>query len=128
MTTTGTEAAVCADKIALPWPPKVLSPNARVHWSVKSKAAKAYRAACFTLCKEAKLTVDWEGDIHVWVDYFGPDRRHRDLDNCISASKALFDGLADAIGVNDRRFRLHPYLQDGIGGMVKISVTAGPQG
>jgi crossover junction endodeoxyribonuclease RusA len=67
------------NKIALPWPPKVLSPNARVHWSVKSKAAKAYRAACFTLCKEAKLTVDWEGDIHVWVDYFGPDRRHRDL-------------------------------------------------
>lgn len=112
-------------QVVLPWPPKALNPNQRGHWSAKSKAAKAYRAACWALALEAKLAIDWEGDIHLWIEYYGPDKRHRDLDNCIAASKAAFDGLADALGVNDRRFRLHPYLQDAIGGMVHVSITMG---
>ena len=37
--------------IDLPWPPKELSPNARVHWTKKAKAAKAYRLECFILAK-----------------------------------------------------------------------------
>lgn len=113
--------------ITFPWPPAVLSPNARVHWSVKSKAVKALRRICHLLTLEAGIRgVDWEGDIHLWIDYYPPDRRARDQDNMISASKAIFDGLADAMSVNDKRFRLHPYVKDQIGGMVKVRITAGP--
>ena len=113
--------------VTLPWPPKEVSPNARVHWSVKSKAAKALRKAAHILTLEAGIRgVDWEGDIHLFVDYFPPDKRARDQDNMISASKALFDGLADAMGVNDKRFRLHPYVKDEVGGMVKVRITARP--
>jgi crossover junction endodeoxyribonuclease RusA len=40
--------------------------------------------------------------------------RHRDLDNCLAAAKPQIDGIADALGVNDRRFR--PILVDYIRG------------
>ncbi len=115
--------------VVFPWPQKELSPNARVHWSKKSKAAKALRRVSHLLTLEAGIRgVDWDGDIHLWVDYYPPDKRARDQDNMIAASKAIFDGLADALSVNDKRFRLHPYVQDEIGGMVKIRITPGPDG
>lgn len=115
-------------ELTLPWMPKALNPNQRLHWSVKSKAAKAYRMACFALALEAGFrSVDWEGDVHVWIDFYPPDRRHRDDDNMIAAFKSGRDGLADALGVNDKRFRIHPYVKEQIGGMVKIRLTPGPQ-
>ena len=42
--------------------------------------------------------------------------------------KAALDGLADALNVNDNRFRLHPFFSDRvvIGGRIKIRITAGP--
>lgn len=110
-----------------PWPDKVLSPNARVHWSKKAKAAKALRKMAHLITLEAKLSVDWDGDIHLWVDYYPPDRRARDQDNCISSAKAIFDGIADALGVNDKRFRLHPWMMKETGGKVAIRITPGPE-
>ena len=113
--------------VTLPWPPKDLSPNARIHWGRRSKAARLYRRACYVLTREAGLFVDWEGDIHVWIDFCPPDRRHRDDDNMIAAFKSGRDGLADALAVNDRRFRVHPFVQREIGGMVKVRITRGPE-
>lgn len=115
--------------VTLPWPPKDLSPNSRIHWSRRSKAAKAYRRACHVLTLEAGIRgVDWTGDIHLWIDFYPPDRRHRDDDNMIAAFKAGRDGMADAMGLDDKRFRIHPYVKDEIGGMVKIRITPGPEG
>jgi len=34
-----------------------------------------------------------------------PDKRQRDIDNCLAASKSLLDGMADALQVNDKFFR-----------------------
>ena len=116
------------EKVVLPWPPKVLSPNARVHWSVKSKSAKAYRMACFTLCREAKLAApEHEGRLHLWLDFYPPDRRPRDDDNMIASFKSGRDGIADALDIDDKRFICHPMVLEQLGGMVKISVTAGPE-
>lgn len=113
--------------VTLPWPPKELNPNFRAHWSRRSKAAKAYRRACHVLTLEAGIRgVDWEGDIHLWIDFYPPDRRHRDDDNMVAALKAGRDGMADAMGLDDKRFRIHPYVKDEIGGMVKIRITPGP--
>lgn len=110
-------------ELILPWPPKMLSPNARAHWSVKSKATKAYNHACWALCKESGMVAPDSGDIHLVVDYYPPDRRARDQDNMISSSKALFDGIAAALGVNDKRFKLHPYVKDEIGGFVRVRIV-----
>jgi crossover junction endodeoxyribonuclease RusA len=118
----------CKGEIIFPWPPKELSPNARLHWSKKSKAAALYRNTCHLLTLEAGLReIDWGGDIHVWIDFYPPDRRQRDDDNMIAAFKSGRDGMAEALGVNDKRFRTHPYVQDKIGGMVKVRLTKGPE-
>ena len=98
-------------EVILPWPPSALNPNKRLHWAQKRKHAKAYRDACCMLSKQAKLAVDWDGDIALWVDFFPPDRRSRDDDNLVAAFKSGRDGLADALGVDDKRFRVLPYLQ-----------------
>lgn len=113
--------------VVLPWPPKQLSPNARTHWAVKSKHAKAYRMACFGLCIQAKLEKpETEGRLHLWLDFYPPDRRHRDDDNMIASFKSGRDGIADALGIDDKRFICHPFVSDQIGGMVKVRITAGP--
>jgi crossover junction endodeoxyribonuclease RusA len=89
--------------ITLPWPPKELSPNARTHWAKKSKAAKAYRAACYLLTKQAGVIAP-EGQLLFDIEFCPPDRRLRDDDNCLAAMKSGRDGIADALGVDDRRF------------------------
>ena len=112
-------------EVVMPWPPKALSPNARVHWSVKSKAAKAYRAECGWQCKAAKLVApETDGRLHLWLDFYPPDKRHRDDDNMIAAFKSGRDGIADALGIDDKRFICHPYVKDQIGGMIKVRITA----
>jgi crossover junction endodeoxyribonuclease RusA len=46
-----------------------------------------------------------EGNIPLSLVFVQPDGRHRDLDNMLAASKALLDGMATALGVDDKRFR-----------------------
>lgn len=115
------------NEITLPWPSRELSPNARTHWRKAAPIKARYRDACYILAKQARIVIDWEGDIHMWIDFVPPDRRHRDDDNMIASIKSLRDGVADALGVNDRRFRIHPYVKDEIGGMVKIRFTRWPE-
>ena len=118
--------------LSLPWPPKDLSPNSRTHWAKRSKAAKAYRSACCLAASQFVQNGGWPhlptigGDIHLWIDFYPPDRRHRDDDNMIAAFKAGRDGIADALGINDRRFRTHPFVKGDVMGMVKVRITGGP--
>ena len=108
--------------IKLPWPPKELNPNKKLHWAVKSKFAKAYREQCRLLTLAAKLDVPQDGNINLWITFYPPDRRHRDDDNMISAFKSGRDGIADALQVNDKRFRIHPHLDENIGGYVEVGI------
>lgn len=111
------------ERISLPWPPMDVSPNARVHWSKKSKAAKAYRKECWALVKQAGLTAPKDGPLHLWLDFYPPCKRKRDVDNCIASFKSGSDGIADALGVDDSRFIFHPFLRDELGGFVKFRIT-----
>lgn len=113
--------------LILPWPPKELSPNARTYWRKRAPIARSYREACYVLAKQSGVVIDWTGDIHAWIDFYPPDKRQRDDDNMIAAFKSGRDGLADALGVNDRRFRIHPYVKSEVGGMVKVRFTRGPE-
>lgn len=117
--------------VTLPWPPKKVSPNAREHWAAKSRAAKSYREICAWECKAQKLTAPaTEGRLHLWVDFFPPDFRCRDDDNVFSCFKSARDGIADAIGVNDSIFIMHPMLhrERRKGGEVRVKITTGPDG
>lgn len=116
-------------EILLTWPLPELSPNARVHWGARSRAAKLYRKACWALAKAACLKVDWDGPVHLWLNFYPPSRRHYDDDNLIAAFKPGRDGLADALGINDKRFVVHPRLHDKTakGGAVGVILTQGEQ-
>lgn len=111
-------------KVVFPWPPKDLSPNARLHWAKLAKAKKAYRHACHILAKQAGAAVLAGAEkVQVHLTFYPPDRRLRDQDNIFSAMKSGLDGLADAMGVNDRNFRTSFQVADEIGGFVRIEVS-----
>ena len=115
--------------IVLPWIDRRLSPNARTHWAVKAKAAKACREIAFYTTKKSGIRIDWDGAAHLWIDFYPPDRRSRDDDNLLSAFKPYRDGIADALWVDDKRFRSHPFVRDEVrkGGVIVVSITPGPE-
>ena len=109
--------------IVLPWPPKELSPNGRVHRLKKAAVAKKYREACFWITKESKVKIS-DKRVPISIIFYEPDRRSRDLDNMLAAIKSGIDGMADALGVNDKIFRpLTIDVADQIGGMIKIQFS-----
>jgi len=116
-------------EVVLPWPPAILSPNARPHWAAKAKAVKSYRAACFLACRQSKLHVPpAPGKLHLWIDFHPPSARPIDDDNCLSRFKAGRDGIADYLGLDDKWFVSHPFVKDKIpGGCVKVRFTGGPE-
>lgn len=87
--------------IELPWPPKALHPNARVHRMALAAARKKYRADCAWAARGAGATrVDWPG-VLASFRFCPPDRRRRDLDGMLAAIKSGIDGIVDVIGVDD---------------------------
>lgn len=118
-------------EIILPWPSRDLHPNARVHWSKRAKAAKVARVeACVMARAAAWHRVKWpEGRLHIWADFYPPDRRRRDDDGLLASIKPHRDGIADALGIDDARFVSHPWIKDQVrkGGEVRIRITGGPE-
>lgn len=114
-------------EVTLPWPPRVLSPNSRAHWRKLASVKALYRRACWALTRDA-VGVDWprpaSGPVTVALEFVPPDRRARDLDNCIAAMKSGLDGLADALQLDDRRFRLLVQMAEpgSVGGFVRVAV------
>ena len=111
--------------LILPWPPAECSPNARVHWSKKSRAAKAYRSACHLLAKQAGIKAP-EGEALLLLEFVPPDRRRRDDDNLLAMFKAGRDGLADALGIDDNVFatQIRVSKETIKGGAVRVRIEA----
>lgn len=110
--------------IELPFPPASLSGHNKGHWRGKSDVVADHRY--WAKMAARGLTVPDEGDIALRVDFYPPDRRG-DRINFPNRMKPYFDGLADALGVNDKRFdiptyRAHPPQKPG---RVVISIPTG---
>lgn len=107
-------------KVILPWPDRRLSPNARIHWRAKAPVtAKARQDAAYLTyeamnggVREARQRFAGNDPIAYKVTFYPPDKRHRDDDSMIASFKAARDGIADALGVNDRRFKPHYFFED----------------
>ena len=89
--------------IELPFPPATLSGHAKGHWRSKSDPTAKYRQAAREATEKVMPAVPATGDIAVHVRFVPPDRRG-DRVNFPNRCKPLFDGIADALGVNDKRF------------------------
>ncbi len=95
-------------QIILDFPPADLFPNRSKgkHWAVMHKSKTTYRESSYWATKQQ--AGGWKhggGDLHLTLTFHMPDKRHRDADNCLAAAKAGLDGMADALGVNDRHFQ-----------------------
>ena len=111
--------------LELPWPPKELSPNARLHWAKLAKAKKAYRAECAYLAIAQGIRKVEADKLHLSLTFFAPTRRAYDLDNALARMKAGLDGLSDVLGVDDKHWSLTISKSDEIGGMVRVEVRRG---
>jgi len=98
--------------ISLPYPDKVLSPNARGHWAgiarAKKKAREAASWATISAAgSKAKLApYAAQERLSVAIAFYPADNRRRDADNALASAKAALDGIADALGIDDSRFVL----------------------
>ena len=99
--------------IELPFPPSELMPNRKngKHWGSTHDIKTGARETAYKATQKAmEAWKEPEGNIPISILFVSPDKRHRDLDNLLAASKAAVDGIAEALGVNDKRFR--PILID----------------
>lgn len=106
--------------VSLPWPDRRVFPNYRQshHWRNYADAVKKQRADANTLAtvsiplRDKREIAGREGKIEIKVTFYPPDRRHRDDDGMVGAFKSARDGIADALGIDDRRFRPQYYFAD----------------
>ncbi len=106
------------------WPDSILSPNSRAHWALRAKAKKAQRAEWAALAHVSSMKAPREGKVEVRLEFIPSDRRPRDADNLLASCKSGLDGLADAMRVNDSRFRITFDMGEPVkgGACVKVSV------
>lgn len=98
-------------RIQLPWLDPRLNPNRsrNIHWAQKAKVVKESRLRARVEAMAA-LPVDQRGrfecgpELPMTVTFCPPNRMRRDRDNLIASMKASFDGIADALGIDDNRF------------------------
>lgn len=93
--------------VTLPFPDSRLNPNRSkgVHWAATSALRKKARADAHVLTLAALAGKKWTDQAAaLTITFIQPDRRARDRDNLLAASKPALDGVADALGINDAQF------------------------
>ncbi len=124
-------------KLVFPWFNPVLNPNVKKFYMVKAKAQKSQKNEWYFLTKKQlpivpematvkkNLTVQKTAEgIELSITYYPPDKKRRDKDNCKAAIKGGLDGLALAIGIDDRYFS-YGYERNGEvreGGEIEIEI------
>ncbi len=94
---------VASSVIYLPFPPTSLSGHNNGHWIGKSGIVALHRSDAFALAKQARVKVPVDGDIRI-AFYFTPPDDRGDRVNFPIRLKPAIDGIAQALGVNDKRF------------------------
>lgn len=113
--------------LTLPWPTRELSPNTRhAHWSSLARAKRRFRASCNLTARSQGAARIEAPELAISLTFVPPNRRPRDLDNCISSMKSGLDALADVLGVDDSRWTLTAVMGEGVGGFVRVEVSAWP--
>lgn len=98
--------------VSFPWPSPQVFPNFKRahHWRSyrtfeQSERGNGALITCEAIPYTVRHLVQGEGKLRLRIDFYPPDRRKRDDDGCIGAFKHYRDGFADALGVDDARFR-----------------------
>jgi crossover junction endodeoxyribonuclease RusA len=91
--------------IELPWPHKLLWPNgSRGSIRARSGESRKHKDWAYLAAKAEKLTAS-DGRIPVLLKFYPkPKGPPPDRDNCMASGKFYLDGIAKAMGVDDRLF------------------------
>ena len=89
-------------EITLPWPAPALRSNERVHWAEKARATKDARNHAWAVAMETPR-IECVPDATIFIEYYPPSRRE-DVHNVPASLKAYIDGIADAMGCDDKGF------------------------
>ena len=76
-------------------PNRLLSPNARVHWRTRHKAGAEDVEEVALLARAASFGIKglpWDR-AHIDIEWVSKDKRKRDIDNLLAASKYFIDSL-----------------------------------
>lgn len=113
-------------EITLPWPPRELSPNSRVHWATRARCATRVRQHAYwtarAIAGDASLP---DGPIPVALEFRPPNLRRRDWDNLLASMKSGLDGISQALGVDDHRFQLRMEVGEPVQSGVVIVTVGG---
>lgn len=94
--------------VDLPWPPRGLSPNARMNRLAKAQLFKRTKMAAFiataAALKGRPAAVQSATTVNVKLICTPPVLRYRDEDNLLANCKATLDGIAQKLGVDDHWF------------------------
>lgn len=89
--------------IELPWPPSSLSGHNDKHYRVMRPIIAKHREWARSATLAAMPAIPATGDIRICVTFHPPNRRG-DRINFSNRMKPYYDGIADALKVNDKRF------------------------
>lgn len=106
-------------------------PNRRLghHWGGADKAKKSALEFANVMTRQAMFhpeRVQWPQTVGLVLTFCPPTKRQPDLDNLLAACKHYLDGVALAMGIDDKRFRPITLDFGGVekGGAVRIEVVA----
>lgn len=91
--------------VTLPWPSSKLTPHAKGNWYSKSEATKGARWMARITAMKAGVHLPTP-DCSIYVELY-PSAYRGDVHNMPGRLKAYIDGIADAMGCDDRRFKIH---------------------
>jgi crossover junction endodeoxyribonuclease RusA len=115
--------------ISTGWPSQKLSPNGRPNRFEKARAIKAAKAEGYVATLIAKPLRGFRfepGRLKVTIHAHPPTAwRTGDGDNLVASCKALLDGIAEALAVNDRCFEVQPvsWEERTAGGSITFEVS-----
>lgn len=98
------ERMTAARVIELPWPSTKLTPHAKGHWKPKADATKEARKLAWAVATQHPR-VQCIPDALIFVEYW-PKAYRGDVHNMHGRMKAYIDGIADAMGCDDKNFRV----------------------
>jgi crossover junction endodeoxyribonuclease RusA len=98
-------------------PFRELSPNTGIHhmkrYRMKERAKQIARNETNRLHSGKHPLADTDTPITVAISIFWEKGRKRmDNDNALASTKSLIDGVAESLGVDDKRFVFPPIVQD----------------
>lgn len=120
--------------VSLPWPNPKLNPNrsgGRGWRATYSAKASAKRYAYFATIEQIPAAIrgrGFPGPVIVSYRFNPPNLIARDIDNLIASMKSYFDGIKEAIKVDDSEWEwLHPTSLSEVvkGGEVVVKITGG---